>query len=501
MTTNHKKILLRILIILAVTGILAFVLTVYFSHKLKKEVEAQFGEVLTYDEIEVDLLGNNMILENAEIALDNAEITAAEIKMNGFGFYEYWKNGKIILDKLFIDQPEISFFQREVDPAETSEKFERDILVKSLQVVQGDLKIVKNDSINKLYYAFSNVEVAGISVNENTVEEKIPFRYESFEIAGDSLFLELDNEHHLTFGNSRLQDQGVSIEELKIIPKYDKVAFQRHISREKDRFDLVIDKVSLDSLSWGYENDSLQLKNPKLTIEGANLEVYRNKLLPDDTTKKTLYSEKIRNSPVKLDFEQVEVKNSRIAYEEKIKEEMEPAVVYFTNVNSSIYGLSNLGLGEADYPGTKIDARANFMGEPLLKVAWEFDAGNVQEEFHISGNFGPLSGEGINSFLKPSLNIEARGGIESLAFNFYGNDDHGRGDMQLKYEDFKIDVLRDEGTRKSGFLSAVANLFIKNDAIDENYDHEGLEVERDKTKSFWNFVWLFIQEGALSSLL
>lgn len=73
--------------------------------------------------------------------------------------------------------------------------------------------------------------------------------------------------------------------------------------------------------------------------------------------------------------------------------------------------------------------------------------------------------------------------------------------MKLQYRDFSIKVLRDDGKKKDGILSAIANLFISNKALDEDAVREDLEVERDKTKSFWNLVWSCIEKGAIKSLL
>lgn len=487
--------------VLAGMVILVVLAGLFVNDRTEKKLASEFRDVLVYEKMDVDLLGNSLALEHVIFSNDKMNISAVKIDLNGLSYLEYLRNGKIILDEFSVVEPTITVFRNAPNTRETTEEFERDILVRSFQITDGNFRIMGIDSVEQVFLDFSTLELEAITLDSTTIEKQVPFAYDGYNLAADSLYLELDGQHHLSTGKMEMINGKVNVEDTRIIPKFDKVEFQRQIPHEKDRFDLVVEVIKLESFVWGFEKDSLYLKASRIGITDADLEVYRNKLLPDDPSKKTLYSEKIRNAPVKLDIEKVEVKNSTIEYQEKIKTEMEPAVVFFTDVDATIYRLNNTGMEEKELRRTQIDARANFMGEPVLEVDWEFDASNLQESFSISGSFGSLSGPAINRFLRPALNIETRGGIKSLAFNFNGNDDRAIGEMQLKYEEFKVDVLGEEGEEKSGFLSGIVNFFINNDAITENYNHENLEVTRDKTKSFWNFLWLCLREGALSSFL
>lgn len=495
------KITIKVFMVLGGVMILIIVAAFFTNRKIENQIASEFQDMLTYEKLNVNLLGNKMAFEKPGISLDKARIKAVGIDLEGLSYLEYLRTGKIVLDKIVIEEPEFIIFKNAPDSEETAEKFEKDILIRSIRIRNGVFRIVENDSVDQVHFVFSDLELETASLDSATVEHKVPLDYEEYHLVGDSLYLELDDQHHLSGGKMEMLGGKVHIEDLRITPKYDKVEFQRRVPHEKDRFDLVVGAVELDSLDWGFENDSLFMSASRLGISDADLEVYRNKLIRDDPGKKTLYSEKLRNAPVKLDIQKVEIQSSKIEYQEKIKAEMEPAVVFFTNLNATVYRLSNKGMAEQAYRATQVDARANFMGEPNLEVDWEFDARSLEESFAISGSFGPLSGPAINLFLRPALNIETRGGIESLAFNFSGNDDRATGEMQLKYEEFKVDVLREEGTEKSGFLSGIVNFFINNDAITEDYNHEDLQVTRDKTKSFWNFLWLCLREGALSSFL
>lgn len=478
------------------------ILNVVAKQQIKAGINEEFGDALVYENMNLNLLTGTLSLGESVLTLENVRIASEDMELAGFSYLNYFSKGKIVIDRFSILEANIIIHEQQPDTSDTSEKFEDNILINTLQLSKGNISLRKaKTEENKLYFLIDKLKIENIGINENSIQQEIPFAYDSYDIKGDSLYLDLDAEHSLSLGKLSAADGEMLLEKLKIIPKYSIEEFDRRIPHERDRFVLLVDSIAMDMLSWSFVNDSLVLNNSLLRLKGAEFEVYRNKLLPDDTSKKTLYSEKIREAPVKLNFERIEVEESSIVYKEQIREGIGPAVVEFTNLNASISGVTNLNMERDDFPLTQIEASANMMGEAPLKVDWEFDVRNIREEFTMSGNLGAVSGEGINSFLKPALNVEASGGIESLAFNFQGNDDTAIGDMRLQYRDFGINVLKKDGAKKSGFLTAIANLFINKDNLNEEAYHENLEVSRDKTKSFWNFFWKFIEAGAIKSIL
>lgn len=477
------------------------VVGLFVNQKIKNTIEEELKDFTTYENLKVHSLGRTIWLENLKLNLKDVEVFAEKVTVDGFSLPGYLFEDRVKIKKVFLEQPEIIFSKAKTDTltSETKKSFKQTISIGSFEIFNGNLKLTEDGSSEKLFLDLKTFMLENISIDEKSIAQKIPFRFESFEVVSDSIQLDLDPQHYLTVESSRIKNGEISSKSLKIIPKYDKVEFQRQISKEKDRYELDIEHINFDALSWGFEGDTLQLNNPVLTIDGANLQVYRNKLLPDDERIKPLYSATLRNLPVKVDFKEIQVKNSSIVYEEKIRKSTPPAKVSFYELHASITNVRNTRMKATDFPKTRINANALFMNETYLEVDWDFDIRNTRDEFQISGNFKSLSHTGINSFLVPAMQIEARGGIDYLAFNFGGNNDRAIGDMQLKYEDFKINILR-EGKKVNKFFSAIANFFMSNDAVNEDISRENLTITRNKIKSFWNFLWLCIREGAIDSL-
>jgi hypothetical protein len=112
-----------------------------------------------------------------------------------------------------------------------------------------------------------------------------------------------------------------------------------------------------------------------------------------------------------------------------------------------------------------------------------------------------ISSEGINEFLKPALNVKSEGGIRDMRFNFAGNSQNSTGEMKLIYDNFKVEVLKEDGEEKNKLLSALANLIVNNEATSAEKEQKNIKTKRTQTKSFWNYLWKNIRNGALKSFL
>ena len=488
-----------ILLLLFVTGIIA-------KQKIKEYAGENLKDVLAYEELDVKIFRRRITLKAPEITLKNGSVEAREILLNGLSYYRLLSDNKIILENVEIREPKIILKQIPEDspePEEASENsFRQDVLIKSFRILDGTVRRMGGPSSDEnLYLSLKSFYIDDLAVDSSTVKNNVPFNYSGYGFEGDSLKMLFDGQHDLSIGSFSSDKNNLELRELRIIPKYDKIEFQKHIPYEKDRFVVFINRVAVDDFSYDLENDDPELRSSLIRVSGADLEVYRNKLMPPDPRRKPLYSEKIRKMPIRINFSKIEVEGSKIVYEEKMQETRPPGVVSFSDVNAKIENMTNMDLAIEDFPKTVVNATALFLSNTPVELDWEFDISNELESFTISGSFGRISGEAINAFIRPALNVEARGGFESLAFNYAGNDDKAVGDVRIKYEDFKVSVLKDDGEQKSSFWSALANLFINNDAVNEDLTHEDLEVTRDKNKSFWNYLWLCVREGALSSFL
>ena len=115
---------------------------------------------------------------------------------------------------------------------------------------------------------------------------------------------------------------------------------------------------------------------------------------------------------------------------------------------------------------------------------------------------GELQAERLNAFTEPNLKVRLNGKTDKIYYTIDGNRNSSTVDLKVKYEDFEVIVLNKKGNKKNWVLSTVANLFVSEGSEDKNDDfREGtVEVERNKTKSVFNFIWLNLSKGLLKSI-
>ena len=477
------------------------------KQKIKKGVEQELlNSNVVYKDITIDFIAGSVLVSKPSLKLGSAEITAREIKVIDLDYKEYFSSKKIVFDRIVFKKPEILIIQS--DTAEKpknlnpNKKFKEDIEIKHLVIEDGNLKIAENHaSTNGLFISLKNMNIYDLHITEKSIKNKIPFAYREISLISDSLYYSLNPDHELLVKKLKLKKGVLSISDLKIIPKYSKAEFDRRQKVEADRFDLQIDQISMNNFSWGFAGDKLQLQSAETRIKNAEFFIYRNKLLPDDTSFKPLYSQKLRELETKLKFDKINILNSSLYYEERSIAGKPPGKINFSNLNFEITNLSNWDLDPENPLKTSLKANAKFMGESKLNFDMEFDVNDPEDKFNFSGSLAGISAGAMNSFLKPSLNIEVQGKISSMYFNFFGNNEQALGDTRLEYHDFKVEVLKKDGFSKNKILSGLANLILKNEVSNKKMNQKNISAIRDKTKSFWNFLWLCIRNGALKSFL
>jgi hypothetical protein len=192
--------------------------------------------------------------------------------------------------------------------------------------------------------------------------------------------------------------------------------------------------------------------------------------------------------------------HSRVAYEETTEFGKSPGVLTFSKFNMYVTGLQS-GYGQTKMPDVRIKILCNFMETSRLDVDWRFNVLDKADRFNIRGRFFNFPAEALSEFTKPYLNATFKGSLDEVYFNFNGNDDGAKGDFAINYDDLKVAIYKKKDKKKKNkIISAIANLFVKNDTKDKVTNAE-ISVVRAKDRSFFNLLWRSLEEGLKEILL
>ncbi|MDT7827798.1 hypothetical protein RQM65_03850 [Pricia sp. S334] len=478
----------------------------YLDRKLPKHVQLQ------YENMEVNLIDGTIALQ--DIALDfydhdsmvlNTTVRMDGMALKGLAYWDFLVNKEIYVRRLLLERPRLRHYPYRMQPKKETEPMGVVELLKAIEigefsVEEGTLTLLRETS-DSVAFAVNDVNfsIDNIRTDPERITKKIPVTYEAYELNADSLYVNLGPFEKLNVTSLTWNQSYAKIAGLRLHSKYSKTELSRQLSVERDHIDLQIPEMKLDSIRFGFEKNTLYIHTGSGIIKKPDLEMYRDKLIADDTKNKKLYSRSLRELPIHIEVPKVEIANGRISYSEQVTTNASPGKLLFENLNATILNISNT-YPEGDK--TEIKARTKFMGDGDMTLDWSFDVNHDNDAFLAAGTVSNFNTERINPFLESNLRAKASGTIEQMYFTVSGNGVSASGDIKMKYDDFRFQVLKKDGSGVNRFLTAIGNLFVDSgsDTDAEGFRHGNIYAERDPTKSFFNYLWLNVQDGTISVL-
>ncbi len=466
---------------------------------------------ISYTDYDISLISRtasfrNLTFKPKSDTLNNGfsiiETQIEELDVSGIGLFDLFRN-KLTANTIYIKNPHITLKKGAAKTSDTLAKkpFDQLIAIDHLQLSGGTIQLRDSTATNSLVYLQNlDFDLHKIAVDSNSLKNKIPFRFENYQMHYDSLYAKINAFYTISTLKTSLDKENLDISNLHLKPIYSRADFQKKISKETDLFEVKNALLQLSDIRWDTDKEVIQFSAAKLKLDSLNAVVYRNKAVADDTSIKPLFSKKLRDLGFYLALDTVQVKHSAIEYIEQIDFNTEASHIKFDAFNAEITDvLSGIAAKEKNKK-TKIKVHSRFMNKASLQVNWDFDVNNTSDQFTFSGSIHQLPTANLNTFLRPQIHATTTGTLEQVFFNIYGNNNESKGDFKIKYHDFKIEFLRKNGKKKNKFLSAIGNLFVRKDT-DNTFNEAEIEQLRNKEKSFFNFMWISLADGLKKTFL
>ena len=339
--------------------------------------------------------------------------------------------------------------------------------------------------------------LSDIKFDRETAQENIPFTYGNYELNTDKGHFNMSPLEFIEFEHMQLTPDVGGFQHFVLRTKYSKAELSRRLAVEHDHYDLTIDNIILNNWDFGFEGELPYFHLGALELRTPIFHVYRDKLLPDDTTHKKLYNQALRELDMDLQVDSIQISEGLITYRERLKVDVDPENLSFSDIEASINDLHTKGKGEVT-----VDIDAKLMDNGPFTLDWSFDPQNKANTFLAKGSLSNFQSESINPFLKTNLNAEVKGTIQQMYFTINGNELESQGDIKMKYDNFEFTVLKKDGLGVNKILTAVVNLFTKNgEKTDEDgFRHGDFKVGRNQDKSFFNYLWINLKEGLVDTM-
>lgn len=382
----------------------------------------------------------------------------------------------------------------------TSKEFNDVIKVDKISLVNGHLDVVPykqktpNLTLKQIQLAFNQ-----INVDPKTIQEAIPFSYKSVLLKSSGIDFDLGKTYKMNTGALQFQNGNLTLNQLKLTPKLSRKAYTASLKKQADLYTVSVEQLQGNGIQWGISpSKDFFLKANQIKLNQLYANIYRSLIPPDDTKRKTMFSQKLREMKFDLGVKQLQLVNSKLEYEEETAKSIGTGKLTFSSINATVKNV-NSGYRKISLPDVDVDWHSEFMNGDL-RANWTFNPMNRSEKFNINGSISKLPAKNLDPFVKPYLKVSVDGFFNQIKFNFDGNDKVAGGNFGIDYQNLKVNVLRDDGSKRK-LLSAVGNAAVKNDSRGKMKEEKVENIERKQDKSFFNFFLACILDGLKKALL
>ena len=464
-----------------------------------------------YSEIDANIWSGKLklISANIEILGETTDKTILEAKLKSLhiddlGYWDFLFNNKISVGTIAVNDLIAKYrynpmVKKHDYKSGTLDRIKQIINVEKLSVNNADILITNHESDSTLLSVPKlNFELKNFIFDPKKKVKSIA--YDDFKLNTKNFMLAINPYENVFVDDIHITDTKAIIKNLKLKTKYSRPELSTIVQFERDHYNMTIKEVILADMNFGNnEFDKFYFNSNKVTFKTPIAEIYRDKLLVDDLTYKPLYGKMLRDLDFILGFKSVEIIDGKISYLEKVKATEKAGQLDFSTMNVTMSNLGNAYGNEK----TSIKLNSIFMENSPLKIDWNFKVADTTDQFMLKADLGFLNAKQMGQFMKPNLNIELTGDLKQTYFTISGDPRVSRIDLKVKYDDFKILILKSNGKEKNKLLSGLVNLFVSKDSEDEkqNYRYgQSDNVERNTNKSVFNFVWKNMQSGLLSAM-
>ncbi|RXG14616.1 hypothetical protein DSM03_105152 [Leeuwenhoekiella aestuarii] len=517
-----KKFLIGLFIFFVLLGAAALYLNTYLKNQLQEIIKNDLPESLSldYEDITIDSWGGNASMAHATVRIKandstpRSEVKNASVQLKGLDHWDYFKNKNIHFKNISIHADSLTHYKHSNEQKEQHSKkkdsttenpiqaqnLDRHFQIDKFDLVTDYIQIInpKTDSVT-LKTAHFNLKLENITPTITAAITR-PFDYEEIFMSYDSLYYQTNRFDILTVSHVEWDGTDLVMNDLRLKTQYSRSQLSTMIKKERDHIDFSIKNIKFHNLKYGEKSGEFYLNTPLLELQNPYLNIYRDKRIADDLTKKPLYSKMLRDLNFEMMIDTIKIKNGGIVYHEKVNSNTAAGMLDFSNLNASLYNVGNTyNLGEKK---TSIAIKAVFMKSSPMSLDWNFDINDPQDKFYVKGSLSKLPVANLESFTSPNLGVEMSGDLEHTYFTIYGDNYSSHIDMQMTYDEFKVNIMNQEKKKKKWFASTIANIFIAKTSKNEDggFKEGAGEVNRNQTKSFFNYLWLNLKEGMLKTV-
>jgi hypothetical protein len=295
----------------------------------------------------------------------------------------------------------------------------------------------------------------------------------------------------------------IMLKEAIINPIYSRKVYAQKKKVATDFINISIDSIQLNDFDSRINE---QLFIDKIHVHQPKIDLFKNKNFPDNQEFQAIFVDLLQELKIPLHIRIVEINNMYIKYAELENGAKQAGQLFFSETNAKITNITNVKDSLLISDKMRIEAQAKLYGAGILKTSIYYNLLSNTGQFGVKGSLSSMNMKKANAMISKVMPISINNGqLNKLHFNFSGTRLHSEGEMWFEYSDLNMEVLElndwnNNFTRK--VVSSLGNRILRNSNPSGNgtFRVGAIDQERDTTKSMFNYWWISLRSGLLSSL-
>ncbi len=483
-TISYKKPLITLIVVFS----LYFIGLTIIKHKAEQKLLGIKG--LNFVELNISLLGN-LSLVNVNYKSSKLKLDAEEVKLN-LNYLSTITSSQVEIDYLQLNTAsvEVNALNKNIqDNQGISQSQDKKVSFNQLELRKVNLKI--NKAQNTVAFINLNALVNQVNIYKNFNLEQLSY------LRFDHLNYPINHLQKLQLSKFNYKNKAIEIAQLKILPLFSKHDYGKQISHETDLMHLEAFSINSTLAELNFKNTSISnLRLSRLKTDSLNFKISRDKTLKDDKSLKISYVQQLQNLNFRFMLDSLWVDQAAITYAEKHKITKDFAPVVFNDLNLTLTNLNNFKLPKSsNLARLNAQFRLNKASEINLGLSYNLSTSTEDFTAEISGQ--NILANRFSELLEQSIKTGISGKFNSIKTKIRSRDNSASGIFNLNSSDIEVTLYNNKG-RKRQFVSLMANKMIKRSL---NTSFQLQNIEKDQTKSLWNFIWSFVNSGLKQALL
>jgi len=529
-----KKLFWAFILLVIISGGILFLTARYADRIIDPyvrsllEVTKPINHLIDYKRLRVDLFQRIIKISHVRIYPDSnlvkdenmwMEINVSSIKLTDFSIREILFNKALIIGDLLLLKPDVKIHLplqpaeeiiddvQKADSSKAKVPLLTSISLKRMKFSGGTFQLIRNDVI----LASSpdiNFIAQQIQLVKNSQNDPIGYSYGDVSLDLSDITLNPESGlYNMSLGSFSVNkhDSSAVLKGFRMIPKYDKKEFSKHVDFQCDRLDVKVGRIDVARVGFRRLLAGQPLNISSIRIDSVDADIFRDKNVPVDLNRFPLfYNESFLKLGLPLLLDTVMITNSKLLYNEISEGKTTAGEITLNDFNISTYALSNQVTDSTIAHEMRLFVNAKLMGEGPMNIELALPLEGNLRDFRCIGSVGAMKLFPVNGMLEPMLNMIFKGGkLNRMTFDFTANDHVSKGWMEFLYQDLDVVLLGKEPGKEKGFVSFLANTATLSNNPASGRDLKIVEIgfERDKNKGLIGYIWRTIQSGMVRTIL